>query len=198
MNGLERILSRIDGDTQSQLDRVNAEAQEKADAITAQYRAQSEREAAELDARSRRAAAEREERLVSVAQMEARKVLLAARQQMVDQAFDRALSKLCALPDGEYVETVAQLLLQAAPDGRGQVIFAPETRERIGAAAVARANELLGEKGKLTLSPETRPMRGGFLLSNGSVEVNGTFETLVRLRRGELAGEVARELFPGT
>jgi V/A-type H+-transporting ATPase subunit E len=61
---------------------------------------------------------------------------------------------------------------------------------------VAKANAALGGKGKLTLSDETRPIRGGFILVNGSVEVNCTFETLVRLQRGEIAGEVAKQLFP--
>jgi V/A-type H+-transporting ATPase subunit E len=90
---------------------------------------------------------------------------------------------------------VAGLLVHAAPDGSGEVIFAPETRERLGAAAVAQANQLLSG-GKLTLSKETRPIRGGFILKSGNVEVNGTFETLVRLQRAETAGAVAKQLFP--
>ena len=52
------------------------------------------------------------------------------------------------------------------------------------------------EKGKLTLSPEDRPIRGGFLLVDGNVEVNGTFETLVRFQKGTMASEVAKILFP--
>ena len=87
-------------------------------------------------------------------------------------------------------------MVQAAPDGKGTAIFSPSDRERIGAAAVDAANRLLSGNGKLTLSDETRPLRGGFLLVNGSVEVNCTFETLVRLQRGEIAGEAAKRLFP--
>ena len=55
--------------------------------------------------------------------------------------------------------------------------------------------ELLGDKGRLTLSVETRPIGGGFVLSDGEVEVNGTFETLVRLQRRELDAAVAKVLF---
>lgn len=65
----------------------------------------------------------------------------------------------------------------------------------MGAAVVAAANRLLGEKGELTLSQETRSIQGGFVLVNGDVEVNCTFETLVRLRRGTMAGETAKLLF---
>ena len=48
----------------------------------------------------------------------------------------------------------------------------------------------------LRQTPETRDIRGGFILSKGEVEVNCTFETLVRLRKGEMSGEVAKLLFP--
>ena len=86
---------------------------------------------------------------MSTAQMEARKVGLAAKQEMVEKAYDLALEKLCSMPDEQYVKTVADLLVQAAPNGRGAVIFAPAERERIGEAAVRAANEKL-HGGKLT------------------------------------------------
>jgi V/A-type H+-transporting ATPase subunit E len=47
----------------------------------------------------------------------------------------------------------------------------------------------------LTLAEETRPMDGGFILSSGQTEVNCTFDTLIRLQRSELAGQVAKVLF---
>jgi len=192
MNGIERITQRIESETQAEIDRITADAGEKAAQITAKYGAQAEREAAELSARNRKIAAEREERLVSVSQMEARKVTLAAKQEMVEKAFVLALEQLCSLPEKEYIDTVAGLLAAAAPSGRGKVIFSAEDREKIGAAAVLEANRRLG--GALTLAEETRPIRGGFILSDASVEVNCTFETLGRLQKGGMAGEVGEGL----
>ena len=49
--------------------------------------------------------------------------------------------------------------------------------------------------GMLTLSEETRPMKGGFVLVDDDVEVNCAFETLVRLQREKLERDVARVLF---
>ncbi len=60
---------------------------------------------------------------------------------------------------------------------------------------VSGASALLNGTGMLTLAEETRPMDGGFILSDGAVEVNCTFDTLIRLQRGALAGEVAKVLF---
>ena len=50
--------------------------------------------------------------------------------------------------------------------------------------------------GGLTLSQETRPIKGGFILKDENVEVNCTFDTLVRLQKAETAGTVAKKLFP--
>lgn len=197
MNGIERITARLDADTQAEIDRIRENAKAEAEKVAQGYRTQMESETAELRERSRRAAAEREERLVSAAQMEARKTALAARQEMVDKAYALALEKLCSLPEEQYIQTVAALLVQAAPDGKGEVIFSKEQRERVGTAAVALANSRLGD-GNLTVSAQTRPLKGGFILSNGRVEVNCSFDTLVRLQRTETAGEVAKRLFPQT
>ena len=195
MNGIEKITQRIETDTQAEIDRILGDARAEADDITDRYQAQANNEAAELAAKNQKAAAEREERLVSTAQMEARKVGLAAKQEMVEKAYDLALEKLCSMPDEKYVQTVADLLVQAAPNGRGAVIFAPAERERIGEAAVRAANEKL-HGGKLTLAEETRPLKGGFILSDGKVEVNCSFDTLVRLQKAETAGAAAKKLFP--
>ncbi len=216
MNGIEKITDRISADASAEIDRLMAEAKARSSDIAAKYRAQADAEAADLAARNAKAAAEREERLVSVAQMESRKTLLAAKQEMVGRAYDAALEKLCAMPDEQYVEVLASLLVQASSTGREEVVFSPEDRERVGKAAVARANELLSGpkpeklvdkvaasvaaivKGgeQLTLSGETRPIRGGFILKDANVEVNCTFDTLVRLQRAETAGTVAKTLFP--
>jgi V/A-type H+-transporting ATPase subunit E len=125
--------------------------------------------------------------------MEARQVSLAAKQEMVEKAYVLAVKKLCVMPEAEYISVVANLLVEAAPDGKGEVIFSHSDRERIGEKAVALANQRLN--GELTLSDETRTLWGGFIMKRGNVEMNGTFETLVRLQRAETAGAVAKTLF---
>ena len=68
----------------------------------------------------------------------------------------------------------------------------------LGVKAATKANEILKKAGKpaaLTLSEEARAFQGGLLVCDGDVEVNCTFETLVRLARNEVAGEVTAVLF---
>lgn len=196
MNGIEKITRRIDADEQAAIDSLLASTQEQAAQITARFQAQADAERADLHARNERNAAQYEERLVGVAELEARKSALAMRGDLVNKAFDLSLEKLCALPDDQSVNVISAMLAKAAPDGKGTVLFSEKDRSRIGERAVAEANRLLGASGALTLSPETRPLRGGFVLVHGKVEVNCGFETLVRLAKGEMAGEIAKNLFP--
>lgn len=231
MDGIEKITAKIAADAQAEIDALTAQAQAEADKITAGYKAQAQALKQELEAKGKKAAAEREERMASVAQLEARKAELAAKQDLLDRTFDRALEKLCALKDSEYIDLLAELIAEASSTGQEELIFSQADRDRVGEAAVAKANELLAKKagiqapevktgsGKLdavvekvgkavaaataavkgaaalTLSAETRPIRGGFILREGKVEVNCAFETLVRLQRTEMAGQVAKALF---
>lgn len=193
MNGIDTILRRLDTDAKAEADAVLKKARQEAADITARYQAQAAQEAARLAARNEKAAEEREERLVSAAQMEGRKTILAAKQTVMEQVYDKALEKLLGLPRTQYIEVLAALLAQASPEGRGEAIFSAADRETAGQAAVDAANAKTG--GHLMISAETAPIRGGFLLRQGSVEVNCAFETLVRLQKTETAGLVARKLF---
>lgn len=54
---------------------------------------------------------------------------------------------------------------------------------------------LLTGTAMLTLSQRTAPIRGGLILADGAVEVNCAFETLIRLAKNDLSGQVAKVLF---
>ena len=193
MNGIEKITQRIASDAQAEVDRILGDAREEAARISANYRAQADAEAQELDAKNERAAAEQEERLISAAQMKASRLQLAAKQEMVEKAYIQALDKLCAMPKEQYVDVLAKLLVEASSNGKDEAVFSKEDREQAGKAAVEKANQISGKQ--LRLSEETQPIRGGFILKDKNVEVNCTFETLVRLQKAETAGAVVKTLF---
>ena len=194
MNGIEKLTQQINADAQVEIDALLAEGKAKAEAVAAEFAQRAEKAAADILAKGEIAAAQREERLVSMAAMEGRKELLAAKQDMVGKALDLALDKLCALPQDEYVALLAKLAVGASVTGKEQMIFNRQDHDQVGKAVVDAANAALSG-GKMTLSEQTQPMRGGFILSDGDVEVNCAFETLVRLQRGEISGEVADILF---
>ena len=94
MNGIEKITARIQEDSQKEIDAILAEARAKADEITARARADAQAAGDEVMAQGRRAAAEREDRMASTAQMECRKAVLAAKQEVIEEAFRQAHKRL--------------------------------------------------------------------------------------------------------
>ena len=194
MNGIERITQRIALDAQEEINEILRKGREEAKEITERFQAQADGERNALSERNAKAAAEREERLVSMAQMEARKVTLAARQEMVEAAYAKALDLLCEMPDHVYIDVLAALMAAASVGGKEEAVFSKKDRERVGKKAVETANKKFGKS--IALSAQTADIRGGFILKGENVEVNCTFETLVRLQRAETAGAVVRTLFP--
>ena len=195
MNGIDKITARIEEDCQKEADAILAEAKAKAAEITARFQAQADAEAKAILERGRKDAAERERRLASVDQLECRKAVLAAKQDMIDLAFQKAGEKLRSLPLEDYVTFLAGLAEKASSTGQEKLVFSPADRARVGKKVAIAANNRIGPQAALTVAEETRPMDGGFILSSGNVEVNCTFDTLIRLQRGPLAGEVSRVLF---
>ncbi len=194
MNGIENIIGRIDADGQAAADAILYEAQTQAKAIADQWDQRAQKEAADVLRRGEQAAAERSARLESVAEMEGRKLILGAKQEMISKAFDEALKQLLNLPQAEKTDLLASLCAKASVTGSEEVILSDADRGAVGEQVVAKANQLL-KGGKLTLSAETRPIQGGVVLRSGGVEVNCAFDTLVRLVRPELERQVAGVLF---
>lgn len=227
MDGIEKITAKINADMDQEIAQIRAQAQQQSDAILSDARAQAQRLEEELTSKGRKAAGERLERLQSAAQMETRKLKLAAKQEVLGEAFDLALEKLCALPDEEYIALLTSLAVKASTTGREKLIFSQKDRSRIGKQVVVAANEALVKQrapelpssvteskvgaflgkvvnnttaivtgtGLLTLSEETRDLKGGFIMVDGDIELNCAFETLVRLQREAMEKEVAKALF---
>ena len=165
MNGIDKITERIAADGAREIETIQAEAREKAQAITEQYAAQAERETTELLARNEKNAAERAERLKSVAQLEGRKKLLAAKQEMLGLAFDKALEQMLALDRDAYIELLADLCVKAAVTGRERVIFNKKDRQQVGKQVLTRANELLAARVSPKLPESVTNSAAGAVLS---------------------------------
>ena len=99
---------------------------------------------------------------------------------------------------GERLGSVAQLAARASRTGAEEIILPAGTDKAFGENVTAQANSLLasaGKNGALRLSSETREMRGGLVLRDGSIEVNCSLDAIVDDVRNDLTGKVASTLF---
>ena len=194
MNGIEKITARIETDAKSEIAEILREGEAKAAQIRASYQTQADLAAKAADAAGKEATQRQAERLESAAQMEAKQMLLAAKQSCLDEAFETARQKLLSLPDGQYSDLLAKIAAKASRSGREEIVLSAKDHKRVGAKVVEKANFILGN-GKLTLAGDTREMDGGLVLRDGQVEVNCAFETQLRVLREGMTAEVAAILF---
>ena len=164
MEGIEKITAKIAEDAQAEVSRLMAETDEKVKAIQTSAAAQAQQEANEIVEKGRMAASERLERLSSAAQMERRKLELSAKQEVLGEAFDLALSKLCALPEKDYIDLLTKLALEASSSGKERLIFSQKDRNKVGKQVVMAANEALVKERTPALPEEvTKSKVGAFV-----------------------------------
>ena len=194
MNGLEKLTGQIDADVQKEIDAALVQARRQAQEIQSWYESQAQIQVEAIRRKGQQDAVFRQERLVDEAKMQARRDILATKQELIGRAFDLALEKLLELPEKEYVALLADLAVKASSTKKEAVIFSQKDRTRYGKTVVTQANEKLGG-GHLTLSEQTRPIKGGLILQDSQVETNCSFEVLIHLQRNTLSAEVAQVLF---
>jgi V/A-type H+-transporting ATPase subunit E len=193
-----KLRQKITGDAEAEASKIVEEgtseakaildaAQDEADKISSDFRVKAEAEAKEYVRRQ-----------VSLRELEARKAVLTEKGKVIDQVFDQVLDELRRRDrDGGYSLT-RDLLLKAIEVGDEEIIVSPEDRGSISGSFLKDLNKELtttGRRGEVTLSEETRNIRGGFVLRRGRTESNSTFETLLSMLRDDVETEVAGLLF---
>ena len=184
MKGTEKIIAHIQADAKAQADAILAQSELQCAEIRQRYEAQAKERYGEKIRQGVKACQDNIDSVERINQMEAKKSILALKQEMVSKSFDKACAMLTALPEEQYVALLGKLAAQAAVRDRAAV----------GAAVVEKANALL-PAGKLSLSAATGDFAGGLLLRRGSIEANCTIELLVELCRGDMSAQLAKVLF---
>ena len=193
---------------QAILDKILQDAKENASATLrdANDRAQGMKKAsderiaaarAQTEARAKQDAEAATARMQRMAELDERKLLLADKRRMMDQAFALALTKMKAMPAAQARAFLLTSLTELA-EGDETLLVGAENDGWMDDKFLADANAALAAKGKparLTLSEEARPFQGGRYVQDGSVEVNCTFAALLRVQREHTAKDVAAILF---
>jgi V/A-type H+-transporting ATPase subunit E len=198
MTGLEKIKTKIIEDAGAKAIQIEEQAAMEAQGILDQASRDTELKKTEL---LKKAQAESEEfcrRLLAVAELEGRKEILRAKQDMINGAFKTALEKIAGLPDREYQNVLEDMIVRAASREGGEIILSEKDAGRIDDQFINNINKRLNAMGKnldLAVSRENVKASGGFILRNGDMEINNTFEILFGMLRPELEGEIVRTLF---
>lgn len=196
MSGLEKIVEQIISEAKTTAKKIIDEANTEAAQISQAAKAESEKEAARLLADAAKNAETAQKLADSAAEMDARRTLLAAKQQLIGSVIEEAKTALTALPDDEYFAMILRLAKKNALPQEGELFLSQKDLDRLPVGFEERLNEALAPQGALLhISKQTRQLDGGFLLVYGGIEENCSFSALFDAQREALQDQVHKILF---
>jgi hypothetical protein len=181
----QAILEKIGSDGRQAAAVLLKEAGERAEAVRAESDKKIARLREETIQKAQAEAAALEVRMLRMAELDERKALLAAKRQLIDQAFQAALTKLRQMKP-EQLETFFLSLVLSSCKGTETLLIGALFDAWYTPAFLKKANGALSAAGKPCLTAaneERRPGVTGVILVGDSMEINCTLEAMLESRR---------------
>ena len=182
MSNVKNITSKILKDAEAGKENILAAAEEEKNKILSKKASSANEIAQEILQKAKADAKSKKERVISSAKLKVRNNKLAAKQEIIDEVFEKSINKLTELSKEQFLNFVKNSILSMNLTGK-QTLILNET----GLKFVVKAT--------IALSKTAGNFKGGFILENNGIEINSTYEALVSSLRDELEFEVAKVLF---
>ena len=196
MTGLEKITSEIKADA----DKSVAAIIDKANADASAILAGAEKEAAEAVAKINHDVSVRlsasKSTAESAAALRKRRLILEEKQKLIGEVIEEAKNLIYALPDDVYFEKILKLAEKNVNPAEGTIIFNAKDLSRLPADFETKLNVVAVAKGgKLTVSKETRPIDGGFVLLYEGIDQNCSITSLFETHVESVQDKIQKLLF---
>ncbi|MBQ6774786.1 MAG: V-type ATP synthase subunit E [Synergistaceae bacterium] len=189
---LADIKAKIKADSQAQIKALEAENDAKVLEISRKVNAEIK---AVQDSYAARLAKEEPEvlrRREIVAELDAKRIDLGVRQQLVGEAFEASLKQMVEMAPDKYVKFADRLMKEAVRTGH-EVVFVGTNEKHLDQRWLDGYNA--SHNTSLTLSPEKLAIRGGFILRDDKIDTNCSWEMLIADARADIETEVVKRLF---
>ena len=193
MSNVKNITSKILKDAEAGKENILAAAEEEKNKILSKKASAANEIAQEILQKAEADAKSKKERVISSAKLKVRNNKLAAKQEIIDEVFEKSINKLTELSKEQFLNFVKNSILSMNLTGK-QILILNETGLKF--VDDSFIDELNKEaKATIALSKTAGNFKGGFILENNGIEINSTYEALVSSLRDELEFEVAKVLF---
>jgi V/A-type H+-transporting ATPase subunit E len=198
MAGIEKIKEQILQDCEGTVNNILGEAKKQAEVIMNKAQLQANEKAESIRKKAINDSLEKVKIANSMAELEMRKSKLLTKQNIINEVFSKVLDRLSSLDGEEYEKLILNMLLSAIETGDEEVVLSSNRKSKMSEGFINKVNQSLvsvGKKGNVKLSDKTADIIGGFILMSKGVEINNSFEALIRLNRDEIEPKVAQILF---
>ncbi len=197
MSNIKNLTSKILEDAEATAKKLIEEAKLKEQEVIAKKVSEAQDEKKIILSRAESEAKIRAERIVSNSHLQVRNMNLTSKGEVIDKVFNIAEDKLMQLPADKILDFIKNSILSIEIKGDEEIVVG-ENNTAVTPEFISELNKELNAKGKLgelKLSSIKRKIKGGYVLIKNGVEINFTFEALIKSLRDELEAEVASTLF---
>lgn len=198
MAGVEKIKEKILQDAENKANEILEKARLQAKEIVENGKQKAARKGREISQKALHDANEKKRIINSIVELEMRKDVLAAKQEVIDNVFNVVLQRMNNMEKGRYERVVLNMLLEAAETGDEEIVLSQTAKEKLSPDFITKVNsslEAAGKNGNIKVSEEVRNISGGFVLKSQGIEINNSFEAIIRQHRDEIEPKVAGILF---
>jgi len=195
---IKDINEKIISDARIQADKIVTQAEDNANNIIKK----SEKEADNIKniilGKNNQEASLKKSKILTEANLEARKTILLEKQKIMEGAFNKALESILKLDDKDYRNFIKKLILDNIEKGDDTIFIASSDKNKISKDFIEGINKKLetkGKKGELKLSTSYLPIKGGVIIGSGKVRKNISLELLLKKVREESEIEIGKYLF---
>jgi len=191
MTGKEKIIDRIRTDGENAVKQINDNSAAEVKAITQQGEKVAEQLAEQIIAAAEVECAKLRKNAESARASATKKALLNCRREQIDATLQKAVDKLCSLPDNEYFEKVLHLAGGYTNLG-GEIMFSATDLARLPSDMQSKLNDMGVNS---VISKETVNIKGGFIIKNGDIQYSADFASIAEEKREQLEDMINRNLF---
>lgn len=193
MSNVKNITSKILKDAEAGKENILAVAEEEKNKILSKKASAANEIAQEILQKAEADAKSKKERVISSAKLKVRNNKLAAKQEIIDEVFEKSINKLTELSKEQFLNFVKNSILSMNLTGKQTLILNETGLKFVDDSFIDELNKEV--KATIALSKTAGNFKGGFILENNGIEINSTYEALVSSLRDELEFEVAKVLF---
>lgn len=193
MAGIESITSLIKQEATENAEKIISEANKTANEILAKAKKAADEKAKTALATEKAEADAVINKAKSAAELQKRRDLLCAKQEIITEIIEKAKKTLSSLPDKEYFELLIKLVKKYETGQEGVLALGANDLKRVPSdfeESLKKASE-----NKLTLSKEPINIKNGFLLLYGGIDINLSFDSLFDENLEELTDKVSAIVF---
>ena len=188
--GINNILERIDLDAEKSAGDITSEARKKATEIYAERTAEAKTATAAQIEAAEKEAIDTINHIKSTASLESRKLVLAAKREVIDEVFEDIPSAFRRMPKDEYAAFLAGVAEKSSE--KGTLYFANADFE-----VAEKVKELLKDKPQYKVAKTTvKDISSGFCIKYDNVKIDCSIDSVVENMGPELEAIVVSKLFP--